>query len=177
MKKGYIHFYYGMGRGKTSILNGSVIRALGSNLNLEYLRFFKNRESAEFIFFKKCGYDFKISSFYKFSTKFIWEMDATEYQIFKKETLEGMEYFKKIIQNPKFDLIIGDELLDVVTNKMLTDAELYEILKLKHPSVEIMLSGHILPKKCATIADLISYIEPKKHYLSNGQIARPGIEY
>ena len=71
LKIGFIHMYYGNGRGKTSILNGSAIRALGSNLKVLYLRFFKNRPSAEIDFFKNNNLNLKIISFYKSSTKFI----------------------------------------------------------------------------------------------------------
>lgn len=40
-KKGYCHIYYGDGKGKTSILNGMTICALGYQWKVKYLRLLK----------------------------------------------------------------------------------------------------------------------------------------
>lgn len=69
LEKGYIHIYKGEGKGKTTILNGMVVRALGNNLNVSYLRFLKNRPSGEIDFFKNNS-KVKIESFYESSQKF-----------------------------------------------------------------------------------------------------------
>jgi|GEM_PF-929983 len=69
LEKGYIHIYKGEGRGKTSILNGMVIRALGNNLRVYYLRFLKNRPSGEIDFLEATG-KLEIKSFYQSSQKF-----------------------------------------------------------------------------------------------------------
>ena len=179
MEKGYVHIYYGDGKGKTSILNGSAIRAAMQGLNVEYLRFFKNIKSGEYLFFSNNDSKLKIkfSSFYHFSSKFIWEMNPDEIQKFKKETLEGIKYFEKIIKNKNIDLVLADELLDAIINKFITDEELAKMLMNKSENVEVMLSGHILPKKCSEISDLITTLKKSKHYFDKGLNARKGIEF
>ena len=69
LEKGYIHIYKGEGRGKTSILNGMVVRALGNNLRVCYLRFLKNRFSGEIAILEKFE-QITIKNFYQSSQKF-----------------------------------------------------------------------------------------------------------
>lgn len=64
LEKGYIHIYKGEGKGKTTILNGMVVRALGNNLKVSYLRFLKNRSSGEIAFFKSNN-KINLESFYE----------------------------------------------------------------------------------------------------------------
>ncbi|WP_425376699.1 cob(I)yrinic acid a,c-diamide adenosyltransferase [Spiroplasma endosymbiont of Aleiodes alternator] len=105
LKKGYIHIYKGEGRGKTSILNGMVIRALGNNLNVSYLRFLKNRPSGEINFLKQ-NTKLKIESFYESSQKFFWEMDEEEKNKLKQETNYGLTRLKLLSQSDILILLL-----------------------------------------------------------------------
>jgi len=175
MEKGMIHIYCGNGKGKTSILNGMVVRAVGANLNIKYLRFLKNRETSENKVLNKIGIE--VESSYQFSTKFIWEMNEAEREMFKQETLNGIENLKKYLQDDSIDLILLDEILGVVENKFITEDELITLLLNRNPKIEVALSGRKIFKKLEDIADLISVVEPKKHYFEKKVIARLGIEY
>ncbi len=178
-KEGYIHIYYGDGKGKTSILNGAIIRAISYNKKIEYLSFFKNIKTGEFIFFNKLQKknNFSFNTFYNFSNKFIWDMDDYEIKKLKKESLKGLEYFKKIINSKNIDLVIADEILDLIINKFISSNEFANILQNRNKSIEIMLSGHVLPKECIDVVDLISKVSKEKHYFDKGIKARKGIEF
>lgn len=176
LEKGYIHIYKGEGKGKTSILNGMVVRALGNNLKVYYLRFLKNQPSGEIDFLQKTQ-QITIKNFYQSSTKFFWEMNEQEKNILKKETCQGLEYLKKISQNDDVDLIVVDEILGCIQNNLIEEKELISILKNKKPNIEIALSGRYASLALEQIADLISEINAKKHYFDSGQIARKGIDY
>lgn len=69
LEKSYIHIYKGEGKGKTTIIDRMVIRALGNNLKVSYLRFLKNRPSGEIAFFKSNN-KVNLESFYESSQKF-----------------------------------------------------------------------------------------------------------
>ncbi len=170
-----IHIYFGTGKGKTSILNGSVIRALGAGISVEYFRFFKNISSAEDKYLNSI-LKINFSSFYKSSKKFIWNMNKEEIKKLNSETLIGISKFAKSIKGLENKLVIADEILDAIINKIISDEELAFILSQKGPNVEIMMSGHILPKKCAIIANLISEVKCIKHYYNEGISIRKGIE-
>ncbi|ATZ16851.1 cobalamin adenosyltransferase [Williamsoniiplasma luminosum] len=175
MEKGYIHIYCGEGKGKTSILNGMVLRALGAGKKVEYVRFLKNRPTSENAILEKLGVHIK--SFYHFSTKFVWEMDPKEVETFKKETLEGYEYFKQQLKNEKLDILLADEILGAVQNGFIDQKDLVEALKNKSKHLEVALSGRYSFAELNQVANLISEIKPIKHYLDEGVIAREGIEF
>ncbi|RHZ35385.1 cob(I)yrinic acid a,c-diamide adenosyltransferase [endosymbiont GvMRE of Glomus versiforme] len=184
-KKGYIHIYKGEGKGKTSILNGAVTRALGyPEMNIKYLRFLKNRESGEILFFEKST-SLKVENFYHFSKQFIWEMNKQEdretlISQFKEETRKGFERLKNLLKDDNIDLIVVDEILGCIENQFISENEIVEALKEKKEHIEVILSGRE-PKngmnKLEDIADLISEISLKKHYFEKKVYARKGIEY
>ncbi|WP_425381020.1 cob(I)yrinic acid a,c-diamide adenosyltransferase [Spiroplasma endosymbiont of Polydrusus pterygomalis] len=176
LKKGYIHIYKGEGRGKTSILNGMVIRALGNNLNVSYLRFLKNYPSGEINFLKQ-NTKLQIESFYGFSQKFFWEMNELEKNKLKEETNYGLTRLKILSQSDNIDVIIVDEILGCIQNNLIQEQELITILKNKKLHVEIALSGRYSSFTLEQYADLISEVRSVKHYFEQGQIAREGIDY
>ncbi|ATZ18438.1 cobalamin adenosyltransferase [Williamsoniiplasma somnilux] len=177
-KEGYIHIYYGTGKGKTSALNGMAIRALGNDWKVKYLRFLKNRITGELTYFTKHqDPNFTVKSFYSSSQKFIWEMNDQEREVFKKEMLLGIEELKADLQDSTIDLLICDELLDCVINKFITEEELIEIIKTKNPHTELAISGHYISDAWIAIADLVSEVKPIKHYFDQGVMARKGIEW
>lgn len=176
LEKGYIHIYKGEGRGKTSILNGMVIRALGNDLRVYYLRFLKNRPSGEIDFLKQTG-KLEIKSFYQSSQKFFWEMNDKEKVELKTETKQGLEYLRKLTQQDNVDLIVIDEILGCIQNGLIEEQELIAILIARKSTIEIAISGRYVSANLEQIADLVSEINNKKHYFEKGQIARKGIDY
>lgn len=176
LEKGYIHIYKGEGKGKTTILNGMVVRALGNNLNVSYLRFLKNRPSGEIDFFKNNS-KVKIESFYESSQKFFWEMDDKEKTILKQETNEGLKRLVILSQSDNVDLIVVDEILGCIQNNLIKEQDLIKILKNKKSNIEIAISGRYASFALEQVVDLISEVKPIKHYFQQGQIAREGIDY
>ncbi|MGL5268768.1 MAG: cob(I)yrinic acid a,c-diamide adenosyltransferase [Spiroplasma sp.] len=176
LEKGYIHIYKGEGKGKTSILNGMVVRALGNNLRVYYLRFLKNHPSGEIDFLQKSS-QIIIKNFYQSSKKFFWEMNDQEKNVLKEETNQGLKHLKAISQSDDVDLIVVDEILGCIQNNLIKEQELINILKNKKSNIEIVLSGRYASFALEQIADLISEISAKKHYFDSGQIARKGIDY
>lgn len=177
-KQGYTHIYYGTGKGKTSILNGMTIRALGNNWKVKYLRFLKNRKSGEIVFFQALNNsNLTLQSFYSSSDKFIWDMNDDERKVFKAEMLVGIEQLKQDLLNPKIDMIVCDELLDCVINKFISEEELIAIIKTKIPRIELAISGHYISDAWIKVADLVSEVKPIKHYFNAGVSGREGIEW
>lgn len=176
LEKGYIHIYKGEGKGKTTILNGMVVRALGNNLKVSYLRFLKNRPSGEIAFFKSNN-KVNLESFYESSQKFFWEMNEQEKVILKQETNEGLQRLAILSQSDNIDLIVVDEILGCIQNNLIKEQDLIKILKNKKPNIEIAISGRYASFALEQVADLISEVKPIKHYFDQGQIAREGIDY
>ncbi|AHI53265.1 cob(I)yrinic acid a,c-diamide adenosyltransferase [Spiroplasma culicicola] len=175
MKQGYIHIYCGEGKGKTSILNGMAVRAVGSNMKVKYIRFLKNRPTSENKVLEKIGVE--VENYYHFSTKFIWDMNEQEVEEFKIETQKGFERLKELLKSNEVDLIIVDEILGALENKFIDKEEFVLALKTRNQNIEVALSGRYSFEQLDEIADLISEVKPKKHYFEKGVNSRKGIEF
>ena len=170
-----LHIYYGMGKGKSSTLNGSAVRATGAGMKVVLFRFLKGRKTSEDPMLKKIGIPV-----YKTQTneKFVIQMDEQEKKQTKIELIESLDKLKSIYK--EFDLIILDELLDLIVDNvsLLQEQDLVNLLKeLKGSKKEIMISGHYKNENIFKLADLITYYNPERHYFEQGQEARKGIEF
>ncbi len=171
-----LHIYYGFGKGKTSILNGSAIRALGANLNVKYIRFLKNRPTSENKVLASLGIE--IENFHLNNPKFIWEMNDQERIQLKADTVIGIERFASLVKDNNVDMLLCDELSDCITNKLVSEATIINILKTNSNNKEILISGHNEHKKLHQYADLISKVVAEKHYFNDQKmIARKGVEF
>lgn len=176
MTKGYCHLYYGDGKGKTSIINGMTIRALGENLKLKYYRFMKNWPTAELAIFKKLNIN--IADYYNSGTKFFWEMNNQEREIVKQEVLEGIKDLKKDVASGEYDMVVIDELFSCLDDEIIDDDVIIDLIKTKHNNTELVFSAHQVEKTMFQYFDLISEVKKIKHYYETiGLIARKGIEY
>ena len=162
-----------MGKGKTSTLNGSAIRAHGAGMKVGVFRFLKGRKSSEDEVLKNAG--IKVMSLHP-SEKFVIEMDPTEKFKARDAVKSQLQY---IINNQKqFDVIILDELIDVVdkTVNFLTETDLIEFLDCLKDK-EILISGHSKLDRLFEKSDLITFYNSEKHYYDKGVNARRGIEF
>lgn len=170
-----LHIYYGYGKGKTSTINGSAIRAIGADLKVCIYRFLKGRPSSENSLLEKNG--IKVYTNHS-SPKFVIEMNDEEKTIAKQDVMDTL---KHLLENyRKFDLIILDEFLDLCdkTVNLLSEKEMNEIiLKIKNESNEIMITGHSKIPLIFEEADLITNFISEKHYFDEGVKQRKGLEY
>lgn len=168
-----IQIYYGDGKGKTSCLNGSAIRAKGAGLNVIIFRFLKGIETSEDIKLKEPGI---IVMKVHVGTKFVFQMKDDEKQLLKKHIAEVINFIK--LNKDKYDMIILDELLDLVAKNVLMTTE-EEILELVNTikDKEVLISGHTKIKKLFNQADLITKFKKEKHYFDKGVQSRKGIEF
>ncbi len=166
-----LHIYYGFGRGKTSTLNGTALRALSAGKTVEYIRFLKGRKTGEDEQLKKLG--IVVKYFHK-TDKFIFQMSSEEKKEVCKEVAKGLN----AISNSSADILLIDEGLDLVETKLAKEEEL--ILALQNSiqkKKDILISGHYKLNKLFKLADLITLYTPEKHYFDKGVKAKEGIEY
>ncbi|KAJ3616373.1 hypothetical protein Zmor_011916 [Zophobas morio] len=104
-------------------------------------------------------------------------MNDEERKQFKKETREGFEKFCEYLKDDSIDLVLADEILGTVENKFITEEELIDALKNKSEHVEVALSGRKIFDGLKKISNLVSSVEPIKHYFDEGVNARTGIEF
>jgi cob(I)alamin adenosyltransferase len=166
-----IHIYYGFGKGKTSALNGSILRAKGAGFKPIVFRFLKGRKTSEDQIIKSL--DIPIYSNHP-SEKFVIQMNEVEKKEAHDKIFEQLQQLQE--QSKYYDFIVLDEILDIVYLKFLTQEALIKILKSINKDKEILISGHYKLDKVFEFVDLITHFESEKHYFKK-QKARKGIEY
>ncbi|WP_040683770.1 cob(I)yrinic acid a,c-diamide adenosyltransferase [Thermobrachium celere] len=176
LQKGCIQVYTGNGKGKTTAAVGQGVRAAGRGLKVYMVQFLKGSDSGELHSLKKLEPDFKVFRFER-PRGFFWTLTDEEKLELKKDIEKGFDFCKEVVKNKECDVLIIDEMMGVLGNKLLEVNEVVEFLKSKPENMEIILTGRNVPEEILEIADLVTEMKDIKHYFNNGVPARKGIEF
>lgn len=176
LKRGYVQVYTGNGKGKTTAAVGQGIRAAGNNLKVFMLQFLKTEPTGELEISKLIGEKFRI---FRFESKkgFFWTLNDEEKTLLKKEIDEAYNFAMDIVKNSRCDVFILDEIMGVLSNKLLTEAQVIELMDKKSINMELILTGRNLPDSIRDRADLVTEMKEIKHYMHKGVYSREGIEF
>ena len=175
LEKGLIQVYTGDGKGKTTAALGQGLRSSGRGLKVCMVQFLKSGDTGELHSVEKLHPLFEIFRFEK-KRGFFWTLTDQEKRELKEDIEEGFEFIKDVVTNEKCDVMIIDELLGVLGNKLLEVNDVLELLKKKPDTMEIIITGRNVPKEIIDAADLVTEMKEIKHYFRNGIPAREGIE-
>ncbi|KUO71784.1 MAG: cob(I)yrinic acid a,c-diamide adenosyltransferase [Clostridia bacterium BRH_c25] len=175
LKKGLIQVYTGDGKGKTTAALGQGLRSCGRGLKVRMVQFLKGGDTGELHSVEKLHPLFEIFRFEK-ERGFFWTLSEQEKSELKEDIERGFKFIKRVVANNECDVLIIDELLGVLGNKLLEINEVVELLKSKPDTMEIIITGRNVPKEIVDIADLVTEMKEIKHYFNNGMPAREGIE-
>ncbi len=170
MEKGYLHIYFGNGKGKTTAAIGLAFRAVGRGLRVGYTAFLKCKDCPELS---------ENAPFTVFPPKrdfgFLHTLSPIEKEELKEESLSRLEEI--FAHAEEFDLLILDELIDAVELSALPKERVLSLLKNRPSGMEVVLTGHSLPQDLSKIADYITEMTAIRHPYEKGISARCGIEY
>ena len=178
-EQGLVQIYTGPGKGKTTAAVGLVVRALGWGKRVYVCQFLKPAgvKSGEMCLTEK------------FSDQLTWQRIENGWPLVKggpdKATREKMsraiaETWPGIVEltsQGKYDLVILDELTCCLSERLIEWPDVENLIRSKHPRVELVVTGRDAPAELIEAADLVSEITEVKHPFTNGQRARKGIEY
>ncbi|MBN2546987.1 MAG: cob(I)yrinic acid a,c-diamide adenosyltransferase [Spirochaetes bacterium] len=176
MIKGLIQVYEGNGKGKTTAAIGTAIRAAGHGLKTIIFHFFKSEQTGEASALMKFK-DLITSHFCSSQRKFIYDMNETEKQILKDETIASFNIAKALINNKKADIFIFDEISYPLNNNFISMDNLLKLLKNKPENIEIILTGRDMPEEIIQTADLVTEMKKIKHPFDVGIKSRKGFDY
>ncbi|OGE82756.1 MAG: hypothetical protein A3B10_01880 [Candidatus Doudnabacteria bacterium RIFCSPLOWO2_01_FULL_44_21] len=173
-KKGLIIVYIGDGKGKTTAAAGLACRAAGTGLKVLYLQFVKGDwPSGERESLAKLGVEVKLMG-----RGFVGILgDRKPMKEHIRAATQAMEESIRALKSKKYDLVVLDEALSAVESKLLTEADILEIMKAKPESIHLCLTGHKRFKKIIAAADLVTEMKMIKHPYYEGILAQRGIDF
>lgn len=175
LEKGLIQVYTGDGKGKTTAALGQGLRACGRGLKVCMVQFLKSGDTGELHSVEKLQPLFEIFRFER-ERGFFWTLSVEEKQELKEDIDRGFVFLQSVVSENQCDVLIIDELLGVLSNRLLEITEVVKLLDTKPDTMEIIITGRNVPEEIMEIADLVTEMKEIKHYFRKGVAAREGIE-
>ena len=171
MEKGYIHLYYGDGKGKTTAAMGLAARALGHGKKVVVVQFLKKGTSGEISSLKKLGaatYTGKAGDSFKVS-------GMSEEERKETEMISNDNLYAAISHD--CDVLVLDEICAALENDMVDVDLVIDALAKAKKGTEIIITGRKPPQWLIDQADYITEMRCERHPHTMGIKAREGIEY
>lgn len=176
LKNGYLQIYTGNGKGKTTAALGLGLRAAGDLYKVYMIQFLKGGKTGELNSIKSLDPYFKMFRF-ESPRGFFWTLNDKEKAELKAEIDTAVDFTIEALKNNQCDILILDEIMGAINNKLISENQVLEILEAKPTNMEIIMTGRDVPKYLMEKADLVTEMKDIKHYFEKGVPAREGIEY
>jgi cob(I)alamin adenosyltransferase len=176
LSRGYVQVYTGNGKGKTTAAVGQGVRAAGNKYTVYMIQFLKGGETGELESIKSLHPYFQIFRFEK-RRGFFWNLNDDEKRELKEEIQEGYKFALDVLKENKCDLLILDEIMGAISNKLITEEQVLSLIDAKPEDIELIMTGRNVPESLIERANLVTEMRDIKHYFSEGVPARKGIEY
>ena len=173
---GFIHVYYGDGKGKTTAALGLALRAAGCGKKVVVIQFIKGWACGEHNSLPQLP-NITLFTGKPVSNKFIHEMSEEEKQATKAAQDECLEKAVDLIKNGQCDVLILDEAIDAYQLGVLDAGMIERLIYDKPGSLELVITGHSPDTRLLEQADYVTQMLKHKHPYDIGISARKGIEF
>lgn len=161
MKQGSIHIYSGDGHGKSPAALGKAVLSAAAGESVVIIQFLKGKGVSDSELISRLEPEIKIFSFEKSDGNFdeLSEEKKTEEIINIKN---GLNFAKKVLTTGECDLLILDEVLGLIDNRIITVEDLKSMLDARDGETDIIMTGITLNDEICKLADEVSRIETLK---------------
>ncbi len=172
-EKGLIIVHTGTGKGKSTAAWGLVMRTLGHGRHVGIVQFVKGRRATGERSFLERFPD--LVELRVMGEGFTWETQdrARDVEAARKAFAEAA----RMLRDPRFHLVVLDELNIVLRYDYLPLAEVLETLRNKQADLHVVITGRNARPELLELADLVTEMRLVKHPFREGVKAQPGIEY
>lgn len=171
LRRGFVQVYTGEGKGKTTAALGLALRALGHGLKVYMVQFLKKGFKYGEISALRRFPNFKFVQFGR--GVYLKKSTARDVELAGK----ALEHAGEVMRSRKYDIVILDEVNMAVSLKLIRVDEVVSLIESKPAKVELILTGRGAPLEIIEKADLVTEMVEVKHPISQGVLARRGIEY
>ncbi len=179
---GLLSVFTGNGRGKTTAALGTAMRALGAGKRVAIVFFDKGGDAhySERRVLDALSKTFPIEYHVTGRDRIDPKTGRFDFSILDVDTLEalrGLDLARHLFARAEHDLIILDEMNPTVSLGMLDECDALELLAVKPPALELIITGRDAPQSFLDLAHLITEMKLHKHYFYSGVKARGGVDY
>lgn len=176
-KRGLVLNYTGDGKGKTTAAIGLAVRATGRGLKVIMIQFIKSpqRTYGEKLVFEQAGIEI-----HQKGSGFTWTKTPEEH---REALQEAWRFTKEKISSGKYDVVILDELNNALAiqafpiDDVLPLEEVISVLQNRPQGMHVVITGRGAKPEMIEMADLVTEMQPIKHYYEEGVEAVLGIEF
>ena len=173
--RGLLIVHTGNGKGKTTAALGLLMRAAGRGLNCCMIQFMKSRNDryGEHVAAEKLGIEV-----HTMGDGFTWDTKNPEQD--RQTARATWQLCVEKLRSGDYDLIVFDELVYVMSYKMLPVEEVVEefrAVREAQPALHIVVTGRDAPEQLIAQADLVTEMREIKHPFTAGIKAQQGIEF
>ena len=169
--QGFVQIYTGDGKGKTTAALGLALRAAGAGLRVYFGQFIKNGDYSELTGLARFDDCITVAQFGL--GRFVGGEPAPED---REAAQQGLQEIRRALVSGAYDLVIGDEANVAASRALIDEAALLELIDLRPPQVDLVLTGRGAPAAVLARADLVTEMRAVRHYYDRGVAARVGIE-
>ena len=172
LEQGCVQVYTGNGKGKTTASLGLALRAVGRGLRVCVFQFIKGGGPyGEHLIAEKLAPLFTIIQ----SGRPGW-VNTKDISEDRRVAQEGLQQARQLLTSGDYDLVVMDEINGAVGFGLIDVEQVLELISLKPPKVELVLTGRNADERVMAAADLVTEMREIKHYYQAGVPARSGIE-
>ena len=161
MDKGIIQIYYGEGHGKSTAAIGNAIRLASEGKSVILIQFLKEKNENQLTFLKRLEPEIKVFRFAKSDACYEELSESAKHEEIMN-LRNGFNYGKKVVSTGACDMLILDEVLGIMDEKVISPEELKELFMAKPEEMTLVCTGRVLEDSLRECADEIYNIAPEK---------------
>ena len=170
---GLILVYTGNGKGKTTASLGLSMRALGHGQNVGFLQFMKGSKNYGEVKLAALLPNFTLVQ--SGQESFVSYENPDPIDI--KMAQDGLVLAQNWFEEDKFDLIVLDEILVAVAFKLISVAQVLDLIKKKPPRLNLVMTGRYAAPELIEIADTVTEMTEHRHAYQRGVQSKEGMEF
>ena len=161
VSKGIIRIYYGKGHGKSTAALGTALREAGNGKEAVVISFLreKNEDSEELL--KRLEPELKFFRFEKTTSSFD-DLTRAEKEKEIMNLKSGYHYSKKVITTDGCDIVVLDEVLELINQKIITEDEFLELVASVPDDMVVICTGRQVSERIRSCADELYQIVSEK---------------
>ena len=173
IEKGLLIVNTGPGKGKTTAAMGLALRALGHGWKVGVVQFIKGAwATGERTALERFGSQVE---FHSLGEGFTWNTQDKARDI--AACLKAWEKARDLMADPKFGLVILDELNIALRYDYLPLADVVATLAARRPGLHVVVTGRNAKPELIAIADTVTEMGAVKHHFTSGVKTQKGIEH